>query len=228
MDRQIGDRRGRNAVEDRVTGPSLNLPSGTDLLDLHVDAQCETLSIICTDRRDFYHQFRTSQNRTMSNTVGPRIPLALLRDTKALEVFAAAKNAKKPPRSVAGDGLGFSSRQMFVRCPKDECMVSFQSIFQGDHAGVEIATAAHEGLLHSAGLLDDVTRIVSSRPFFGRSLCQGLVIDDYFAIAKVPKPLLVPDPAMECLKTSKALYMRSLTFWVRMTKISVVNGKPRS
>ena len=208
VDRQIGDRRGRNAVEDRVTGPSLNLPSGTDLLDLHVAAQYETLSIICTGRRDFYHQFKTSQNRTLSNTVGPRIPLALLRDTMALEVFAAAQNAKKPPRSVAGDGLGISSRQLFARCPKDECMVSFRSIFQGDHAGVEIATAAHEGLLQSAGLLNDATRVVSSRPFYGGSLCQGLVIDDYFAIAKVPKPLLVPDPAMECLKVSKALYAK--------------------
>ena len=83
----------------------------------------------------------------------------------ALEVFAAAQNAKKPPRSVAGDGLGISSRQLFARCPKDECMVSFRSIFQGDHAGVEIATAAHEGLLQSAGLLNDATRVVSSRPF---------------------------------------------------------------
>ena len=46
-DRQIGDRRGRNAVEHRVSGPSANLPSGADLLDLVVDASKETLSVIC-------------------------------------------------------------------------------------------------------------------------------------------------------------------------------------
>ena len=60
VDRQIGDRRGRNAVEMRVTGPSSTLPSGSDILDFYVDAKKESVSIICTDRRDFYHQFETT------------------------------------------------------------------------------------------------------------------------------------------------------------------------
>ena len=207
VDRQIGDRRGRNAVENRVSGPSAHLPSGSDLLDIVVDASHETLSVICTDRRDFYHQFATSLNRTMSNTVGPKIPLSLLQDTRAFDTFVAAKRAKKPPRAELGDQLGFSARQRFSRCPPDMCMISFKSIFQGDHAGVEIATAAHEGLLRSVGLLADESRVIAGMPFRGDRLCEGLVIDDYFAIAKVPKGVLVPNPAIDCLAKSKELYL---------------------
>ena len=205
-DRQIGDRRGRNSVENRICGPSSQLPTGPDLLDIHLNARKDTLSIVCTDRRDFYHQFQTSQNRTMSNTVGPMVPLELLRDTQAMEAYAAALTVRKPSRLIVGDGLGSTSRQKFARCPKGYGMVSFKSIFQGDHAGVKIATCAHEELLKSAGLLSEFSRVVSNQPFTGSKLCEGLVIDDYFAIAVVPKGLLVPSPAVECLRRSKALY----------------------
>lgn len=205
-DRQIGDRRGRNACECRVLGPSVDLPTGPDLLDLQVNVSEETLSVICTDRRDFYHQFATSRNRALSNSVGPVIALDEMIGTTAYEVFQSERRRRKPSRTAGGDGLGFSCRQGFKKCDKGFCMASFSSIFQGDHAGVEIATDAHTGLLQSVGLLSHQTRLVSSRPFQGSDLCEGLVIDDYFAIAKVPRGLLVADPAKGCLSTSKAVY----------------------
>ena len=167
VDRQIGDRRGRNAVEGRVSGPSLSLPTGPDLLDFDVDPAIEKVSIICTDRRDFYHQFATSRNRTLSNTVGPILDQEKLQDTSAWSVFTEQRKLKKPARIVAGDGLSFSSRQQFETLEKGKCMIAFKSIFQGDHAGVEIATAAHEGILKEAGLLLDESRLVSNRPFWG-------------------------------------------------------------
>ena len=206
VDRQIGDRRGRNSVEMRIAGPSSSLPTGPDLLDLSIDASVSTFSIICTDRRDFYHQFQTSLNRTFSNTVGPRIPMELLKDTRAFEAFATASRLKPRSRLDMGDRLGFSQRQAFPKCPPGTCMVAFKSIFQGDHAGVEIATSAHEGLLKSGGLLEDDTRVCSDQPFKGDTLCQGLVIDDFFAIASVPRSLLVDSPAERCFKTAKHLY----------------------
>ena len=206
IDRQIGDRRGRNAHEKRVAGPSSDLPAGPDLLDFYVNPKLETVSVICTDRKDFYHQFQSSVNRTLSNSVGPRVPLELLRDTRALEAFSVAKRSKKPPRHVQGDGLGFSERQSFPSCPEGFGLISFKSIFQGDHAGVEIATSSHEGLLKSAGLLDDASRVVASRPFWGDELMQGLVIDDYFALAKIPRGVLVPSLSEQCLARSKELY----------------------
>ena len=50
------------------------------------------------------------------------------------------------------------------------------------------------------------SRVVAGMPFCGDKLCKGLVIDDYFAIAKVPRGVLVPNPALDCLSKSKELY----------------------
>ena len=207
VDRQIGDRRGRNAVEARVSGPSKNLPTGPDLLDFSISPDKEFISVVCTDRRDFYHQFATSTNRTLSNTVGPVLALNDLVGTSAFEQFQNRSKLRRQKRTVEGDKLGFTARQQFAKVGPGHCMIAFGSIFQGDHAGVEIATSAHEGILQDAGLLDDDSRLLASRPFWGDNLCQGLVIDDYFAIAKIPKGLLVDDPAMECLRRSKARYL---------------------
>ena len=77
----------------------------------------------------------------------------------------------KAPRALASDGL---------------INVSFSSIFQGDHAGVEFATSAHEGLLFNADCLSPRSRMVSSRPLFDAQHAQGLVIDDYFAVSVDP------------------------------------------
>ena len=40
VDRQIGDRCGRNSMEMRISGPSSSLP-GPDLLDLSIDASVD-------------------------------------------------------------------------------------------------------------------------------------------------------------------------------------------
>ena len=98
-DRQIGDRRGRNAVEGRICGPSKQLPTGADLLDFQVDPKTHTLSIVCTDRRDFYHQFSTTLNRTMANTVGPHVPLDRLRSTQAFEEYTERVKRKEAAQS---------------------------------------------------------------------------------------------------------------------------------
>eukprot|EP00438_Fugacium_kawagutii_P013675 Skav213148 [mRNA] locus=scaffold107:610791:614535:- [translate_table: standard] len=205
-DRQIGDRRGRNSVEARVSGPSSRLPAGVSLLDLCLDASMQTLEICVTDRRDFYHQFAISKNRLLSNSVGPRVPLGLLRDTSALSAFAmASKVRSRKSRIHHGDDLG-SHERTFPSCGEGLCMIAFNSIFQGDHAGVEIATSAHEGLLSQHGLLDHVSRLEAHRPFEGSTLAQGLVIDDYFAVAVVDAGRSVPGDAMKCLKKAKGAY----------------------
>ena len=69
-----------------------------------------------------------------------------------MNIFLLQKKTQRPPRYLVGDQLGMSERQAFVKCPSGVGMVSFKSIFQGDHAGVEIATSAHENLLKSVGL----------------------------------------------------------------------------
>ena len=48
---------------------------------------------------------------------------------------------------------------------------------------MEVATAAHTGLLQSYGLLDDGRRLQANRPLRSSTECQGLVIDDFFALS---------------------------------------------
>ena len=76
--RQIGDRRGQNARESAVSGPSRNLPGGADFTELFVDPSTHRLSISITDRKDFYHQISTTQSRAISNTIGPAVPVHMV------------------------------------------------------------------------------------------------------------------------------------------------------
>ena len=59
----------------------------------------------------------------------------------------------------------------------------FNSVIQGDHMGVEIATQGHRGLLKEGGFLDRKEELQSCVPFFGEKALQGLVIDDYFSVS---------------------------------------------
>ena len=181
-DRQIGDRRGRNHTEGRLQSASKTLPNGCDFLELWVPKGMK-LCISVTDRKDFYHQFWTSTSRAESNSVGPSLPLELLSDLEAVKSLAlGTKVASKFRRLAEGDGLGFSCRQAFGLLT-GRAMVSFRSILQGDHLGVEIATQSHSNLLASYGLLDSSCRMVSDRPLPSLDNVHGLCIDDFFAIS---------------------------------------------
>ena len=181
-DRQIGDRRGRNAVEARITGPSATLPGGVDLMDLWLSPRQHRFSVNITDGSDFYHQFWATENRALANTLFPPLSFEELSDTKAMAAYTASLANRNRDRLLLGDGLRTSSRQCFGRVADNQYLVSFRSIFQGDHTGVEIATDAHIGLLQRHGLLFDSSRLESNRPFLGGSAVEGLVIDDYFSV----------------------------------------------
>ena len=207
-DRQIGDRRGRNGVECRVEGVSHNLPTGYDLLDLAIELpdQCLTMSI--TDRRDFYHQFQVSRSRAVSNTLGPGIPWKLLSDTEAFNQFLLRQSRSKKDRLVSGDHLG----GLHGRFPQErwsgsgDLYLSFASILQGDHGGVEYACDSHVSFLQDSGLLDGGSRVVADRPFFGRSLLQGLVIDDFFAVAVGDRKDVSETQDVRCFNAAKSAY----------------------
>eukprot|EP00435_Cladocopium_sp_Y103_P040712 s1882_g11.t1 len=95
VDRQIGDRRGRNTIEAVVKGPSSNLPSGSDLCDLVVDPKRQRLSISISDRKDYYHQIKISKRRAICNTLGPGLPLDWCEDLEAFNVFLLQAASKK-------------------------------------------------------------------------------------------------------------------------------------
>ena len=191
QDRQIGDRRGRNSLECKVCGPSKDLPAGADVCELQVPVQTHKAVISISDRKDYYHQVWCSKRRAAANAVGPGVPLSLLEGSKAFGLFLLedARSKRRRPREVVGDDLDDAVEEepyAFEHLPGDCAWVSFKSILQGDHCGVELATSAHQSLLRSYGLLEDSTTLMASRPLRDNSLLQGLVIDDYFAVSVEP------------------------------------------
>ena len=179
-DRQIGDRRGRNAVEGVLRGPSSNLPAGQDLCDLHVGLSQKRIHVSISDRRDFYHQLWVTKSRAITNTLGPGLPPSLVEDTQAYHLFLHKQGNNKYSREKHGDKLDFAA----AKCPSDsEVWACFNSILQGDHGGVEMATDAHSHLLRSYGLLHEDVQLVANRPCFDIGAVEGLVIDDFFCVS---------------------------------------------
>ena len=179
QDRQIGDRRGRNWSEMAVFGPSKSLPMGSDIFELFLDPAKQLLSVSITDRSDFYHQFRVSPTRAVSNTLNVGFPPEAFEGTKALAFFNQSRRDASLDRMKVGDGLGLSSRFPKTGRKKPPLLFpAFRSILQGDHGGVEYACQSHAGLLESYGLLARDNRLVATRPYRGSSIMEGLVIDD--------------------------------------------------
>lgn len=184
VDRQIGDRRSANSYEARISefGPSCCLPSGSDFSELALNPRTQSLSIYITDRKDFYHQFWVSRRKALANTVGPGVPCSLVEQCESYPLFMMSyAKKKKYNREKHGDMLhGPASAEPL---PLSTCHIAFKSILQGDHCGVDIATDSHMHVLQSVNLLERDSALVATSPLRDTALCQGLVIDDYFALS---------------------------------------------
>lgn len=182
QDRQIGDRRGKNATEFRLCGPSSLLPAGPDILDLKICCPQEKAVMTIADRKDFYHQMKVSKSRAVSNSVGPSVATSLVSETAAYLDFLDRKKRRRRQRESVGDDLpGMVDR--YGKLPEGRLHVAFNSVFQGDHAGVEFATSAHMNLLKRYGCLGEETSMVANRPLLSDEVAEGLVIDDYFTLS---------------------------------------------
>ena len=188
VDRQIGDRRGSNQLEGKIPGPSKGLPSATSLLQLYVAKHRERLCGSITDRRDFYHQFHTTWEKSSLNCIYPWPRLSELHDLGAASVFVEqymTKKRKKLSREEEGDFLAGPKKSLLFE--KDPVVAPcFAALFQGDHLGVEVATASHSQLLEEAGFLQSGSRLLSDDFLVHDKLVDGLVIDDYFVISREP------------------------------------------
>ena len=176
-DRQIGDRRGRNFTEFPVHAASAGLPTGPMLLALHADPAKESLAISVTDRRDYYHQFSCSRARARTNMLFPPVPASLLKGTKAYQELldrAGLQESVPQPLGV---------RKTVVQAPPAEAYVCFKSVLQGDHLGVELATAAHRSFLKASGCLLEGSELRADEPFPTSKWVSGLVIDDFFSVS---------------------------------------------
>ena len=186
IDRQIGDRRSRNAQECVLGGPSRFLPASTDLSDLFCPVGCR-FHIFCSDRKDFYHQFWASESRMISNTVGPSVDISKLSKLSAYSVYLQQSAQKKYRRASHGDLL--AGEAWHAHEVSTKASIAFRSVLQGDHGGVEFATSAHESLLMQYGCLGAESRLTANKPLYTADFCDGLVIDDYFAISVLPRGL---------------------------------------
>ena len=211
-DRQIGDRRSVNFQEGVLPGPSRNLPPGTSLLQASVTRFSEVLRGAVTDRRDFYHQFATTDQRKLSNAVFPFFKIGDFVGMRAYEVFieefggVARRKVKK--REKVGDFLHGKPPPLLVG-DDDPATACFAALFQGDHLGVEFATDAHSRLLEEAGLLRQPSRLLSTSAIYEDEIIDGLVIDDYFVISREGVGSSPSDSgAMRSLKIAKQVYQR--------------------
>ena len=185
QDRQIGDKRGRNQIEAYLPGPSRSLPCGHQLTVLEVNPLCEKVAVCMSDRKDFYHQLQVTQARAESNVLWPPLSTAALVHTQAYKdlVSRIEKSKKRGPREAVGDFLGGRPIPSGGSKIPEKVHACFNSVIQGDHLGVEIATQSHSNLLKRNGLLCGEEELTSTRPFRGSGCLQGLVIDDFFSVS---------------------------------------------
>ena len=147
IDRQITDKRGRNFMEARLSGDSQGLPSGPALGVIELDAASQRLSISCSDRKDFYHQFKVTGQRARTNVCWPPLSLNSLKGTRA---FAELEQRLRSARALKGGSARSARRGVLL---PEAVTICFSTIGQGDHLGVEFATGSHKRLLQSYGLL---------------------------------------------------------------------------
>ena len=187
VDRQIGDRRSRNAAEGRIPGPSRELPTGP-LLTRVIVPPGHGLSVCVTDRSDFYHQFAVSHERSATNCLWPPVHLSRLSSSKASAEFLErlrSEAAKRRDRLWEGDHFELHPEVGGPTQHDPLVFGSFRAILQGDQLGVEFAIAAHTELLQQGGLLSSPHQLLSSRLVRPSSCYQGLVIDDFFSLSVV-------------------------------------------
>ena len=184
-DRQIGDRRGQNKIEGKIQCGSETLPTAQSLLQLSPIRWRELLCCSITDRKDFYHQFAVSWEKRSLNAIYPWPLLSEVKDVRAsarfVENFMVKK--KKADREVGGDHLGGYKKPLLIS-GDPQVVPCFNALFQGDHLGVEFATAAHSCLLQQHGLLRTGARLLNGVPIFQDVVNDGLVIDDYFCLSR--------------------------------------------
>eukprot|EP00435_Cladocopium_sp_Y103_P034036 s1336_g8.t1 len=214
VDRMIGDRRARNAVEGVIPGASRALPPALLLSALEIKPASERLSICVSDRKDFYHQFRTTAERAKTNMCLPSLFLKDLEQTSALASWVSRKSSKKRERydrQKHGDFLdrACSVRELPVEAAQKRLRACFASIPQGDALGVEFAVDSHRTLMVQRGVLEAEAEMRADRLFRGGKDACGLVIDDFYTVSVVssdPAASLPDSWAVRKMKEAQKLY----------------------
>ena len=187
--RQIGDRRGPNALEAKLDGVSRELPQGFLLTRLCLPRFTHQLRGSSTDRKDFYSQCRVSVERSLSNAVKPTFCLRDFVGTRAYKQYqewvSSSLHLPCLRRLLHSSPPSSPSQLLDLDCVVHGC---FGALFQGDAAGVELATAAHASFLEEGGVLPDCEhgRLLARHPVATEGPWAGIVIDDFFSVSVEP------------------------------------------
>ena len=160
------------------------------------------------------------------NAIYPWPRLSEVRGCSAADRFVHnfMTKKKKANREKEGDHLEGGVRSILVE--GDPVVVPcFRALFQGDHLGVEVATAAHSRLLQQHHLLQSSSRLQSGSFIREDETNDGLVIDDYFVLSRRSSPkaavkekLMAPSQRSAC--ELPKLPMSERTLKARMRKTS--------
>ena len=152
VDRQIIDRRRRNARERRVITGSRHMPNASSVTELHIP-EGKSLRISADDLRNMYHCIPGSSERARSTPVGYAYPAYLFRDWNCWRAELELTDWV----FMAWPGLGM-----------------------GDHNAVDWAQEIHINILKGAGLLSSshVMRYKHPLPVNDEDYYEGVMIDD--------------------------------------------------
>ena len=153
-----------------------------------------------------------TDERARTNVVLPHLALENLKGTRALAVFDEQflHESRVKRREEVGDFL-HKPAPLLVPFQDDTVVCAFAALFQGDHLGVEFATEAHSRMLQSYGLLDEDSRLPSSKPLLWDQCVSGLVIDDFFVVSKEqinPGSSYLESRSVEHFRVAKAAYQQ--------------------
>ena len=167
------------------------------------------LCLCITDRRDFYHQLRCTPEKARLNRLRPALSAQAFAGAPALLGLQSRLATSPDPLRLSGlDPVPPKPGGRAVT----KVQACFSAVLQGDHLGVEVATASHAAYLEDLGLLQPRQRLQSNRPVLDSHLHQGLIIDDFFAIAKVSRSVhsglsaSTQTPAKNCMDQALAAY----------------------
>ena len=108
-DRMIIDRRGQNWAEARLAGPSLFIPVGPMIGMLEVNPRHQSLFCAAADRKDFYHQFKAPEGKSVTNALGPALPAHLVSNLQAFRRPLRRSFHAWPRGTFPSDGPGCST-----------------------------------------------------------------------------------------------------------------------
>ena len=126
---------------------------------------------------------QVTRQKASTNRLRPLIPAHEVSDLPAWWALLEEMGCKDQTDHPVAKGEAGDHPQGLEPPERESPVQASTSILQGDHLG----SSTPPGLLMSRGLLDFHSRLVAHSPVVDAVCHDGLIIDDYFAIAKVPR-----------------------------------------